>query len=79
MITLIKTFPENWDSKAPSVGTLLAYLGTMAKIIYFMFFKIESGNFQHLFEKEFRKTLRNFNSFSSFRQLFFHMFYWLSD
>ena len=25
-----KTFPENWDSKAPSVGTLLAYLVTMA-------------------------------------------------
>ena len=25
-----KTFPENWDSKAPSVGTLLAYLGTTA-------------------------------------------------
>ena len=23
--TLIKTFTENWDSKAPSVGTLLAY------------------------------------------------------
>ena len=27
---LSKTFPENWDSKAPSVGTLLAYLETMA-------------------------------------------------
>jgi hypothetical protein len=25
-----KTFPENWDSKAPSVGTLLAYLETKA-------------------------------------------------
>ena len=25
-----KTFPENWDSKAPSVGTLLAYLETTA-------------------------------------------------
>jgi hypothetical protein len=22
----IKTFPENWDSKAPSVGTLFTYL-----------------------------------------------------
>ena len=27
-----KTFPENWDSNAPSVGTLLAYLETTAKI-----------------------------------------------
>ena len=26
----IKTFQENWDSKAPSVGTLLAYLETTA-------------------------------------------------
>ena len=26
----IKTFTENWDSKAPSVGTLLAYLETTA-------------------------------------------------
>ena len=25
-----KTFTENWDSKAPSVGTLLAYLETTA-------------------------------------------------
>ena len=25
-----KTFPKNWDSKAPSVGTFLAYLETTA-------------------------------------------------
>jgi hypothetical protein len=31
----LKTFPENWDSKAPSVGTLLAYLETM-KLTYEM-------------------------------------------
>ena len=29
-ILLTKTFPENWESKAPSVGTLLAYLKTTA-------------------------------------------------
>ena len=28
----------------------------------FLFFKIESWNFQHLFEKEFRETSQNFNS-----------------
>ena len=27
---VIKTFTENWDSKVLSVGTLLAYLETMA-------------------------------------------------
>ena len=27
-----KTFPENWDSKAPSVGTLLAHFETTAEI-----------------------------------------------
>ena len=26
----LKTFTENWDSKAPSVGTFLAYLETTA-------------------------------------------------
>ena len=26
----VKTFTENWNSKAPSVGTLLAYLETTA-------------------------------------------------
>ena len=42
----------------------------------FLFFKIESWNFQHLFEKEFRET-----SFSSFRQFLFPFFLsvvWLS-
>ena len=29
-IILTKTFPENWNSKAPSVGTLLAYTETTA-------------------------------------------------
>ena len=40
----------------------------------FLFFKIESWNFQHLFEKEFRETSQNFNSFSSFRQFLFPHF-----
>ena len=30
VIDVAKTFPENWDSKAPSVGTLLVYLETTA-------------------------------------------------
>ena len=29
-----KTFTENWYSKVPSFGTLLAYLETTAEIIY---------------------------------------------
>ena len=40
----------------------------------FLFFKIESWNFPHLFEKEFRETSQNFNSFSLFRQLLFSFF-----
>ena len=47
----------------------------------FLFFKIESWNFQHLFEKEFRESSQNFNSFSSFRQflfLFFLSLVWFS-
>ena len=30
IVIQFKTFAENWDSKAPSVGTLLAYLETTA-------------------------------------------------
>ena len=40
----------------------------------FLFFKIESWNFQQLFEIEFRETSHNFNSFSSFRQFLFQFF-----
>ena len=48
----------------------------------FLFFKIESWNFHHLFEKEFRETSQNFNSLSSFRQFLFPFFLsvvWLSE
>ena len=37
----------------------------------FLFFKIESWNFQHLSEKEFRETSQNFNLFGLFRQFLF--------
>ena len=43
----------------------------------FLFFKIESWNFQHLFEIEFRETSQNFNSFSLFRKLLFSFFLWV--
>ena len=59
MIGLSKTVAENWDSKAPSAGTILDYLETMAKIIFFQelnFFVFQDRNFQHLFEKIFRET-----------------------
>ena len=39
-----------------------------------MFFKIESWNFQHLFENEFRETSQSFNTFSWFRQLLITFF-----
>ena len=46
-----------------------------------MFFKIESWNFQQLFEKKIMKPYKIFNSFSSFRQFLFSIFLlivWLS-
>ena len=39
-----------------------------------MFFKIESWNFQHLFEIKFCETSQNFNSSSLFSQLFLSIF-----
>ena len=48
--------------------------------ISFFYFKpknsLKIGTAKHLFEKEFRETSQNFNSFSSFRQF---LFLWLSD
>ena len=32
---LIKTVAENWDSKAPSVETILAYLETTLRLYHF--------------------------------------------
>ena len=45
----------------------------------FLFFKIENWYFQHLFEREFCATSKNFNSFSPFRQFLFYFFYSLPD
>ena len=84
-----KTFPENWDGKAPSVElSWPTYLDQRLrpKLYFFrnktfLFFKIESWNFQHVFEKEFCETSQNFNSFSSFRRFLFSVFLfvvWLS-
>ena len=60
--------------------------GTASKNFFFrnktfLFFKIESWNFQVQFEIKFRETSQNFNSFSLFRQLLFSCFLsvvWLS-
>ena len=55
-----ETFSGNWDSKAPSIGTIFLYVETIVYVckLYFLrnktflFFK-EIWNFQHLFEKKF--------------------------
>ena len=68
--------------QAPSFGFIL---GVWLKNFFFrnktFFFKIESWNFQHLFEIEFLETSQNFNSSSLFRQFLFSFFLsvvWLS-
>ena len=74
----------HWKLKqlTPSFGSTLA---VRLKIHFFknktfLFFKIESWNFQNLFEIEFCETSQNFNSFSLFRQLLFSFFFYrLSD
>ena len=84
-----KIFTKNWDSKAPSVGTFLAFLETIRPkdhmlvfvfgIKLFLLFKIESWNFQRLFEKQFRETSKNFNHSAHLDNFYSHLFYWLSD
>ena len=58
-----KIFPENWVSKQSFYVLIL----TTAKILFFrnktfLYFKIGSWNFQHLFKNEFGETSQNFNS-----------------
>ena len=63
--------------RSRSKQCVLAYLETTANFFRnktFLFFKIESWNFQHLFENKFHETSQNFNSFSSFRQFLFPFF-----
>ena len=67
----------------PSFRSLLAYLETTAKKIFYLgieFFVFQDRKlelFQHLFEIEFREfyeTSQKLNLFSSFRQLLFSFF-----
>ena len=60
-----KTFTENQVSKQSYFVLKNVFLGIF-------FFKIESRNFQHLFETE---SSQNLKSFSSFGQLLFSFFY----
>ena len=75
----VKTFTENWVSKQSldiDNGLKLFFRNKTC-----LFFKIDSWNFKHLFEKDFCETSQNFNSFSSFRQFLFSFFLsvvWLS-
>ena len=71
-----KTVAENWIGKQTWLfwyqnSWLSSYFLGMK---LFLFFKIESWNIQYLFEIEFCETSKNFNSFSSFRQLLFSFF-----
>ena len=77
-----KTFTENFDSKHHLLD--LSWWYGLKNIFFrnktFLFFKIESWNFQVQFEIKIRETSQTFNSFSFFRQLLFSSFsYWLSD
>ena len=95
MVESFVAFPEYLNQNlhwklgrlAPSFGIILACLETTAKKIFFfrnktfLFFKLESWNFQQLFKNEFRETSQSFNSLSSFRQLLLTVFFlvvWLS-
>ena len=73
---------ENWDGTRHLLDVSWRY--GLKNIFFrnktFLFFKIESWNFQVQFEIKIRETSQNFNSFSLFRQLLFSSFFYrLSD
>ena len=71
-----KTF---WKIESVNKAFLFWYWQRLKKIFFrnktFLFFKIESWNFQVQFEIKIRETSQNFNSFSLFRQLLFSWFF----
>ena len=81
ILDTLKTFTENWVNKQRFLVLILTKIFFRNKT--FWFFKIESWNFQNMFEKEFSdisQNLNSFSSFSSFRQFLFpYFFYQLSN
>ena len=76
---LPKIFNENCAIKGPSVGQKITILAIWLRIILeikLFFFKIESRNFQHLFDLELRETSQNVSSLSLYRQILFRFFFY---
>ena len=77
-----KTLTENWVIKAPSVGTILAYLETMEDHILFwnklLFFKIEAEILKIYLKKNFVKP-HKISAHQLIQTIFFTFFYRLSD
>ena len=83
-LLLGKTLPENWDSKAPSVGTLLAYLETTAYIIFllgiklFCFSRYKVEIFSICLKKNFVKPQKISTHSALSDNSYFHFLYQLS-
>ena len=69
-IASTKTFIENEDSKRHLLDLSWPKIYFFRNIL-FLFFKIESWSFQHMFKIKFRETSQNFNSFRQFIFPFF--------
>ena len=74
-----------WSKPSLKIGTAKRHLLELCwpKLYFFrnktfLFFKIESWNFKHLFEKEFLETSQNFNLSSWYRQFLFSFFFYIS-
>ena len=83
MTVAVKTFGKIETASAIFWDYLGMFIEYGQKNIFFrnntfLFFKIESWNFQHLFEIEFRETSQSFNSFTQCYFYFFLLVVWLS-
>ena len=78
--TSLKTFPENWDSKAPSVETLLAYFRDDG--LNYIFFRNKTfcfSTFSICLKINFVKPHKISTHLAHSDNLYFHILYQLSD
>ena len=66
-VCLTQNLPENWVRKRHLLDSLALFRENGLNYIFFrnktfLFFKIQSWNFQQLFEREFRETSQNFKA-----------------
>ena len=74
-----KTFPENWDSKAPSVRNFLGLFREFLGMFFFVFQDRELKLLTSVWKNKFVKPHKISTHSAHSDNYYFHFFYWSSD